>query len=180
LSTEQFIKLRNLTVPPSPETAWPVVTFDDGVTFHLNGQTIEVTHVEPAHTDGDSFVYFREADVLHTGDTYFSGMYPYFDVSSGGRFEGMVSATDRALAMAGPKTRIIPGHGPLSTRADLEGTRKMLLTVRDRVRKLIRDGLGRDEVIAAKPTEDFDAVYGGGFMTPPIFVGLVYDSLKAR
>lgn len=178
LSTEQFVALRKLTVPPAPEVAWPVITFEDGVTLHLNGQTIEAIHVPPAHTDGDSFVHFREADVLHTGDTYFSGMYPYFDASSGGRFEGMIAATDRALAMVGPKTRIIPGHGPLSSRKELAATRTMLATIRDRVRKMIDEGRSREEVIAAEPTADFDAVYGGGFMNPPLFVGLVYDSLK--
>jgi len=178
LSTEQFIALRKRTVPPSPEVAWPVITFQDGVTLHLKGQTIEAIHVPPAHTDGDSFVHFREANVLHTGDTYFSGMYPYFDASSGGRFEGMIAATDRALALAGPKTRIIPGHGPLSNRAELEATRTMLVAIRDRVRKMIDEGRSREEAIAAKPTADFDAVYGGGFLKPPLFVGLVYDSLK--
>jgi glyoxylase-like metal-dependent hydrolase (beta-lactamase superfamily II) len=178
LSTKQFIALRNLTIPPSPEDAWPVVTFEDGVTLHLNGQTIDVIHVEPAHTDGDAFVYFREADVLHLGDTYFAGFYPYFDASSGGLIDGVIAATDRALALAGPDTRIVPGHGPLSNRAALEGTRTMLVTIRDRVRKMIDEGRSRDEILAAKPTAEFDAVYGGGFMKPDLFVGLVYDSLK--
>jgi len=178
LSTEQFQAIRNRTIPASPRSAWPVVTFEDGLTLHLNGQTIEVTHVDPAHTDGDSIVYFREADLLHMGDTYFSGMYPYIDTSSGGDVDGMIAAADRGLAIAGAKTRIIPGHGPLSSREDLVGTREMLVSVRDLVRKLIAEGLDRDQVIARKPSKDSDGEYGGGFMKPDVFVGIVFDSLK--
>lgn len=178
LSTEQFQAIRNRKIPASPKAAWPVVTFEDGVTLHLNGQTIEVIHVEPAHTDGDSIVYFREADLLHMGDTYFSGMYPFIDTSSGGRIDGMIAAADRGLAIAGPKTRIIPGHGPLSSRQELSETREMLISVRDRVRKLIDEGLDRDRVVAGKPSNDFDGAYGGGFMTPDVFVGIVFDALN--
>jgi len=178
LRTEQFQALRNRTIPASPKSAWPVVTFEEGVTLHLNGQTIEVTHVEPAHTDGDSIVYFREADLLHMGDVFFSGMYPFIDTSSGGRIDGMIAATNRGLALAGPKTRIIPGHGPLSTREDLEATKEMLVSVRDHVRKWIAEGLDRDQVIAKKPSRDFDTAFGGGFMSPDLFVGIVFDSLK--
>jgi glyoxylase-like metal-dependent hydrolase (beta-lactamase superfamily II) len=178
LSTDQFQAIRNRKIPASPEAAWPVVTFEDGVTLHLNGQTIEVNHVEPAHTDGDSIVYFREADLLHMGDTFFSGIYPFIDTSSGGRIDGMIAAADRGLAIAGPKTRIIPGHGPLSSREDLAGTREMLISVRDRVRKLIDEGLDRDQVIASKPSKDSDGQYGGGFLKPDVFVGIVFDSLQ--
>ncbi len=180
LSSEQFMAIRNRKIPASPRAAWPVVTFEDGVTLHLNGQTIEAIHVESAHTDGDSIVYFREADLLHMGDTYFAGMYPFIDTSSGGGIDGMIAASGRGLAIAGPKTRIIPGHGPLSTREDLSKTREMLISVRDHVRKLIDEGLDREQVIAGKPSQDFDGEYGGGFMSPDLFVGIVFDSLKSR
>jgi cyclase len=180
LSTEQFQAIRNRTIPASSQLAWPVVTFEDGVTLHLNGQTIEATHVDPAHTDGDSIVYFREADLLHMGDTFFSGMYPFIDTSSGGRIDGMITAADRGLAIAGPKTRIIPGHGPLSNRQDLAGTREMLISVRDRVRILMDEGLDRDQVIARQPSKDSDGQFGGGFMKPDVFVGIVFDSLKSK
>jgi glyoxylase-like metal-dependent hydrolase (beta-lactamase superfamily II) len=180
LSTEQFQAIRNRTTPASPRAAWPVVTFEEGLTLHLNGQTIEAIHVEPAHTDGDSIVYFREADLLHMGDTFFSGMYPFIDTSSGGRIDGMIMAADRGLALAGPKTRIIPGHGPLSRPEDLEATRDMLISIRDRVRNLIGEGLDRDQVVERKPSQAFDEVFGGGFMSPDLFVGIVYDSLRAE
>jgi len=178
LSSEQFQAIRNRTIPASPKAAWPVVTFEEGVTLHLNGQTIEVTHVDPAHTDGDSIVYFREADLLHMGDTYFSGMYPFIDTSSGGRIDGMIAAAERGLAIAGPKTRIIPGHGPLSNREGLSGTLEMLISVRDRVRNLMAEGLDRAQVIEKKPSRSFDGNYGGGFMKPDVFVGIVFDSLE--
>ncbi len=180
MSSDQFRPPPRRNVPASPEVAWPVITFEDGVTLHLNGQRIEAIHVAPAHTDGDSIVYFHEADLLHMGDTYFSGMYPYIDASSGGTLDGMIAAADRGLAIAGPKTRIIPGHGSLATRADLEATQKMLVSIRDRVLKLIEFGQSRNEVIAAKPTRAFDEKWGNGFIKPDSFAGIAYDALESR
>jgi cyclase len=180
VSSDQVRPLDGRRTPASPEAAWPVVTFEDGVTLHLNGQTIEAIHVESAHTDGDSIVYFHEADLLHMGDTFFAGMYPFIDTSSGGAIDGMIAAADRGLAIAGPATRIIPGHGPLSNRADLEVTRNMLVSIRDRVLKLIEGGQNRDQVIAAKPTKAHDEKWGGGFIKPDVFAGIVYDGLEGR
>ncbi|MBJ18653.1 MAG: MBL fold metallo-hydrolase [bacterium] len=178
LSTDQVMAAGSRKIPAAPPIAWPVLTFGDGITLHLNGHTIEVRHVGPAHTDGDSIVRFVEADVLHLGDTFFSGIYPFFDTSSGGHIDGMIAAADRGLALAGPGTRIIPGHGPLSTAEDLKKTREMLGSVSDRVRKMIGEGLDKEAVIAARPTREFDATFGGGFMTPDRFTGIVYDSLS--
>jgi glyoxylase-like metal-dependent hydrolase (beta-lactamase superfamily II) len=180
MSSEQFMAAMGRPIPPSPKEALPVVTFEEGVTLHLNGQTIEAIHVAPAHTDGDSLVYFREADVLHMGDTFFAGMYPFFDASSGGRIDGMIDAVTRGLEIAGPKTRIIPGHGPLSSRSELEATREMLVEVRDRVRLLVQQGMDRETAIAARPARAFEERYGGGFMTADRFVGLVYDNLRTE
>jgi len=180
LSSDQVMAAADRTIRASPAIAWPVVTFEEGLTLHLNGQTIEVLHVDPAHTDGDSIVRFVEADVLHLGDTFFAGLYPFFDSSSGGRIDGMIAAADRGLALAGPATRIIPGHGPLSNAKDLRRSRDMLISVRDRVRNLIAQGLDRQAVIRARPSQEFDATYGGGFMTPDRFVGIVYDNLSAE
>jgi len=180
MSTEQFMAAMGQKIPPSPEVAWPVVTFQDGVTLHLNGQTISAIHVDPAHTDGDTIVHFQPADLIHAGDTFFNGMYPFFDQSSGGRIEGMIAAAERVLALAGPETRIIPGHGPLASPGDMERTRKMLVSVSDRVRKEIGEGRSREEVIASRPSKGYDGDFDGGFMTPDRFVGLVYDSLLAE
>ncbi len=177
LSTEQFMKAFNRTVPPSPEAALPVVTFQDSITFHWNGDEIQVIHVEPAHTDGDSVLYFKKANVLHTGDTYFNGMYPFIDAGSGGSIDGMIRAADRTLKFGDDQTKIIPGHGPPSNKAGLREFQAMLKTARDRIQKLVNEGKTRDEIIAAKPTKDLDEKWGKGFMQPDRWVGIVYDGM---
>jgi glyoxylase-like metal-dependent hydrolase (beta-lactamase superfamily II) len=111
------------------------------------------------------------------GDVFFNGGYPFIDTSSGGRVDGVIAAADRVLAAVGEKTRIIPGHGPLATKADLQAYRDVVKTLRDRIATLKAEGKSRDEVIAAKPTADHDAKWGGGFMKGDTFTGLVYDSL---
>jgi glyoxylase-like metal-dependent hydrolase (beta-lactamase superfamily II) len=180
MSTDQFQNNLSDTVKASPAGALPVVTFTDAVTFHLNGEEVHAFHVAPAHTDGDAVVHFRRADVVHMGDTYFNGLYPYVDLSSGGSVDGMIAAADRVLAMAGERTRIIPGHGPLSGRAELRAYRDMLATVRDRVRALAREGKTLEQVLAARPSAEFDARWGQGFMKPESFVRIVYQSVAGR
>ena len=178
MSSEQFIATFQRTTPPSPESALPVVTFAEGVTFYWNGEEIRVFHVPPAHTDGDSIVQFVKADVVHMGDTFFNGFnYPFIDVSSGGRVDGVIGAADRVLAAVSDKTRIIPGHGPLATKADLLVYRDSVKLLRDRIAKLKAEGKSKDAVIAAKPTADYDAKWGQGFIKPDVFTGLVFDSL---
>ena len=178
MSVEQFNATFNRKTPPAPESALPVLTFTDAVTLHWNGDDIQVTHVPPAHTDGDAYVRFVRADVVHMGDLFFNGGYPFVDVSSGGRIDGVIAAADQVLAATGEKTRIIPGHGPLASRADLQAYRDTLRTLRDRIAKLKAEGRSRDEVIAARPTADHDAELGTGFMKGDVFTGLVYDSLR--
>jgi cyclase len=178
MSTEQFIEAFGEKVAPSPRKALPVVTFNDTVTFHLNGQEIHAFHLPPAHTDGDSVVLFKKADVIHTGDLYFNGLYPFIDTSSGGNVDGVIAAADRILALAGEKTRIIPGHGPTASRADMVVYRDMLRSVRDKIAPLVKAGQTLEQVLAAKPTQAHDAKWGGGFLKPDQFVGIVYASLK--
>jgi cyclase len=177
MSKEQFSEAFQRTTPASPEGALPVVTFADAITFHWNGDEIRVYHVAPAHTDGDSIVQFVKADVVHMGDLFFNGSYPYIDVSSGGRVDGVIAAADRALAATTDKTRFIPGHGALGTKADLLAYRDTVKTLRDRIAKLKAEGKTRDAVIAAKPTADYDAKWGQAFMKPDVWTGIVYDSL---
>jgi len=177
MSTEQFIEAFGMKVPPSPEKALPVVTFDNAVTLHINGDEIHAFHVPPAHTDGDAVVHFRRADVIHMGDLYFNGMYPFIDVASGGSFAGMIVAADRALALAGEKTRVIPGHGPVGGRAELRAYRDMLVTVRDRLKPLVQAGKTPAEVAAAKPTADLDAKWGQGFLKPEQFLGIALQAM---
>jgi glyoxylase-like metal-dependent hydrolase (beta-lactamase superfamily II) len=175
LSTEQFVEYFNRRVPASPKEALPVVTFNENVTFHYNGDEIHAFHVDPAHTDGDSVVYFRRANVIHTGDLYVS-TYPFIDLSSGGSINGFIAAANRMLDVANPETKIIRGHGPISNEKELEEYRDMLLMVRDRVLSQIRVGKTLDEIIASKPTAEFDATRRGQ-RSPDDFVRTVYQSL---
>lgn len=177
MSTEQVIAALGDTVPASPHAALPVVTFADAVTFHVNGDEVHAFHVPPAHTDGDAVVHFRRANVVHMGDTYFNGVYPFVDLSSGGDVEGVIAVADRVLALADDSTRIIPGHGALSSRAELRAFRDMVATVRDRIAARIAAGETLEQVKAARPTADLDARWGRGFTTPERFVETVYQSL---
>lgn len=180
MSVDQFIEAFDREIPASPEAALPVVTFNDEVTFHLNGDTIRAFHVPPAHTDGDSIIHFQEADVVHMGDVFFNGGYPFIDLSSGGSVDGVLAAVNRVLAMTDADTRFIPGHGPLGSRQDLVAYRDMLQEVRARVAALVAEGKSLGEVQTAKPTEDLDETWGGGFIDGEGIVGIVYGSLTAE
>lgn len=180
MSTDQFSKVFNRTTPASPKGALPVVTFTDAVTFHLNGDEINAVHIPPAHTDGDALVWFKRANVIHMGDTYFNGRYPFIDLESGGSLEGVIGAADRALGLANDSTRIIPGHGELSNKAELARYRDVLVAARDRVKKLIAEGKTLDQIIAAKPMAEYDDRMGKGFIDPERFLRTVYTSLGGK
>ena len=180
MSVEQFIAAFNMRTEPAPEIARPVITFTDSVIFHLNGEEIHVFHVSRAHTDGDSIVHFTGANVIHVGDAYFSNMYPFIDAATGGRIDGVIAAADLVLPLIDSRTKVIPGHGRLSNRAELREYRDMLVDVRGRMQKLIDTGLSRDEIIAAKPTGDLDEKWGGGFLKPNVWVGIVYDGMTGN
>ena len=178
MSSEQKLQALDRTVPPSPQKALPVLTFTDSATLHFNGEAVTMTHIPPAHTDGDTLVMFPNANVMHTGDIWFNGVYPFIDVDAGGSIDGMIAAVDRILGMVKDDTKIIPGHGPLGTSTELRKYREMLVKVRDNVQKLIDEGKSREEAIAANPTAEFDADWGKGGMSPEVFTRVVYDSLK--
>ncbi|HRC86077.1 MAG TPA: MBL fold metallo-hydrolase [Thermoanaerobaculia bacterium] len=178
LSTEQFMPRFNEKVPPSPAIALPVVTYNDSVTFHVNGEEIYAFHVPPAHTDGDSIVFFRKANVVHMGDVFFNGLYPFIDVDSGGSISGVIAAVDRVLAMVGDDVKLIPGHGPLAGKKELAAYRAMLAAVRDNVAKLVAAGKSEADVLAAKPTAAFDETWGKGFLKPEVFTQIVFASVS--
>jgi len=180
MSAEQFMTSFPNVVPASPSGALPVVTFTDAVTFYYNGDSISAFHVPPAHTDGDVIVWFRHANVIHMGDTFFNGRYPLVDLASGGSSDGFIVAADRVLALSDANTKIIPGHGPLGDRVALQAFRTMMTTVRDRIKQAIAAGRTLDQVKAAKPTADFDAVWGNGRITPTMFVEILYQDLSRR
>jgi len=177
MSTEQFMAAFNQRVPPSPAVARPVVTFPTRTTFRLNGDVVQIVHVENAHTDGDSIVHFTNANVIHTGDTYMKDVYPFIDVSSLGSIDGFIASADAVLSRADASTKIIPGHGALASKADLQRFHDMLVAVRGKIQALIDQGMSEDEVVAARPTAEFDAAWGQGFMTPENFTRFSYQSL---
>lgn len=178
MSSNQFIKAFNRKVEPAPEAALPVITFGEGVNFHWNGDVLRVRHQPNAHTDTDSFVQFKAANVIHTGDLYFAGMYPFIDASSGGSITGVIAAADQILKVADVNTKIIPGHGKLSNKAELTEYRDMLKLVESRISKMIAEGKTRLQIVEAKPTADLDEKWGGGFMKPDKWVSIVYDGLN--
>ncbi len=179
MSSEQLIALAGNASrqKAAPRVALPAVTVPGDITFHINGDEVHAFHVPRAHTDGDLIVHFRQSDVVHMGDVSFNGMYPFIDISSGGSVAGVIAAYDRVLALAGESTRIIPGHGHLATRADLQAARGMLVATTQRAQDLRRAGKSDAEIRAAKPSAEFDAVYGGGFIKPDIFVQQILAGL---
>jgi len=177
LSSVQQMKAFNSTFPAAPKGAIPTKTFAEKDGMKLNGVTLSMAHYEPAHTDTDIWIHFVEANVLHTGDTWFNGFYPFIDYSTGGSINGMIKAADRNLATAGPDTIIIPGHGPIGNRKQLQEFRDVLIYSRDAVATLKQQGKTLTEVVAAKPTEKYDSTYGTGFMKPEVFLGLVYQGV---
>jgi glyoxylase-like metal-dependent hydrolase (beta-lactamase superfamily II) len=178
MAAPQYTAFFDRTAPASAEVARPVVTFADSLTIHLDGETITAFHVASAHTDGDAIVRFARANVVQMGDLFFSGQYPFIDLTSGGTVAGTIRAADAVLALADSATRIIPGHGPVVGRERLEAYRAMLAGVRDAVARLVDDGADLEAVLAARPTAAFDAAWGGGWMKPEQFVGIVYQDAK--
>ncbi|HEU5468550.1 MAG TPA: MBL fold metallo-hydrolase, partial [Steroidobacteraceae bacterium] len=174
MSVEQFNKFFERATPASPPKALPVVTFNDSMSFFLNGDEIRGVHAAHAHTDGDVFIHFRRANVIHTGDLVFAGRYPFIDLDSGGSVDGVVAAVDRMLALADEKTRVIPGHGDVTDKAGLAAYREMLVTTSRRVRELARSGKSIEEVLAAKPNADYDEKQGWAFITPERYARILY------
>lgn len=170
-------ELLGLHFDPAPAAARPTETFTDTHTLQANGEEVELGYIPPAHTDTDIYVLYTKANVLHMGDTFFNGMYPFIDAGTGGRLNGMIASADRALTVVDTATTIVPGHGPLADRDALSKYRDVLVTVRDRVQELKLGGRTLEEVVAAKPTADLDATWGQGFMQPNDFVGIVYNTL---
>lgn len=177
LSSEQIVARTGERTPPMPKAGLPVVTFNDAIDFHINDETIHAFHVPNAHTDGDSIIHFRQADVFHMGDVLFSGMYPFIDVDSGGSIDGMIAALEKAVAHSRSGTRFIPGHGPLIGQAEVKEHVEMLRTVRDRVAKLKAEGQSLEDIQTAAPTADLDETWGGGFIKGTDLVAFVYNSL---
>lgn len=168
------------TTRAAPQAALPVVTFTEDVTFHLNGDELHAFHVEDAHTDTDAVVHFRRANVVHMGDTFFRGRFPFIDTASGGSIDGLIAGVGRALAVMDADTRVIPGHGEVGSREDLRAYRDALKTMRDRVARMMAAGSSLEEVQAARPASDFAAAWGQGEEAERPFVATLWASLGGR
>lgn len=180
MSTDQFMGAVGSTVPALPPGALPEITFTRRLTFYWNSDNIRIFHIANAHTDGDAIVHFGRANVVHMGDTYFNGMYPFVDVDTGGTIDGMIAVADEVLALSNVGTRIIPGHGALSNRGELLTYRNMMSGIREAVVDLIARGHSREAVIAARPSARYDEVWGGGLLDADTFVGHVFNSLMGH
>jgi cyclase len=164
-----------------PAAALPVLTYTDSMTLRFNGEEIYIYHPEPAHTDGDSIIYFRHANVMHVGDVPSSLRYPNIGVNEGGSVDGMLAAARQVMKIANENTKIIPGHlGPVVGFKEIQQQLEMFTAVRERVLSAIRAGKTLEEVVASKPTADFDSGRMGGAITPDRFVALVYTDMSRR
>ena len=177
LRTGAFIEAFKAKLPALLKAGLPVVTFSEDISFHLNGDTVHAIHVPHAHTDGDSFIYFEKANVIHAGDLFFNGFYPFIDVSHGGSLKGMIQGIDRVLALADDNTKIIPGHGPMGDKAQLASCRDMLSIAYERLRKLKDDGKTAQEAAAAKPLADLEDTWGDGLFTGDRWIEIIYPGV---
>ncbi|MBX3702747.1 MAG: MBL fold metallo-hydrolase [Steroidobacteraceae bacterium] len=174
MSVEQFSEFFQHTTPPSAPGALPVVTFSEDLSLHVNGDELRGMHVANAHTDGDVFIHFRKANVIHTGDLVFHAMYPFIDLDSGGSVAGVIAAVDRMLALADEHTRVIPGHGKVTDRNGLETYRNLLVTSRERMRERVKAGRTLEQVLAEKPFADYDGTLAWGFITAERYIQILY------
>ncbi len=173
MSGEQLIAFLGARQPAASKAGLPVVTVPTELRLHLNGEEIHAFHAPRAHTDGDLIVHFTRDGVVHMGDLFFNGIYPFIDASSGGNAEGVIAAADRVLALGDERLRIIPGHGPLADKAALRAYRDMLATVVQRIKEQRRAGKSDAEIAAAAPAAEFDERWGKGFIKADRFVAMM-------
>jgi glyoxylase-like metal-dependent hydrolase (beta-lactamase superfamily II) len=172
--------LTGAKTPPAPPAALPSDTYTSFSKIRLEGRVADLKHIANAHTDGDTYVWFKTANVLSTGDTFTNGRYPNIDFANGGNIKGMIAATDAYLKLVNARTKIVPGHGPLADRAALMEYRAMLISAHDRMTKLVKEGKSEDDVVMAKPFADFDAKWAPTELASKDFIRVVYHSLADK
>ncbi len=166
-----------MVVPPAATGALPVITFSDKVALHLNGEAASITHMQPGHTDGDTIIHWPAANVVHTGDTFVNGRFPFIDVGSGGTLKGIINTAETVLALCDDKTKIIPGHGPLAAKADLARFHAMLVTARERATAAKAAGKTAEQWVASKPLAEYDAEWGQSFIKTDMFAQIVFGAI---
>ena len=174
LSETTRVEAWNFTFPPSPKGALPAKVFQTELKLHINGESLALKYYPPAHTDSDIAIEFSEADILHVGDTWWNGHFPFIDANTGGSIDGMIRAAEANVARVSDHTIVIPGHGPVGNKAGLIEFRDMLVTIREKVAALKKQGRSLDEVLTEKPTADFDEKWGGFVIKGDSFTKLVY------
>ncbi|MBL0742500.1 MBL fold metallo-hydrolase [Chryseolinea lacunae] len=177
MSKEQVNRM-NMKVPPREKDALPVVTFADKLNIHFNDEDIELVHFDPAHTDGDVAVHFKKANVYHMGDMFVTYGYPFIDISSGGSINGIISSLDKVLGMMDDQSKVIPGHGELSTKADVKKFRDRLADIRDQVAAALKKGKKKEDIPGLGITDKYEEEWGKGFLKGKDFVLMIADSLK--
>ena len=166
-------------IPAQPDYAWPIITFQEGLKLHLDGETVGAIHVHNAHTDGDTIVIFYESNVVHMGDVMFAGRWPFIDIDGGGSVDGYIAALDKIYAVTDENTKVIPGHGPLSTEADIKALHDKILEAKALVEPLVAAGSTIDEVVAAKPLADISDGWGTGFINDDFMAATIARDLGA-
>jgi cyclase len=177
LSSAQDVPFVGLRDGRYPEQALPTVTYSSTMALHQGSHRLTLANYGSAHTDGDTIIYIAPVNVVVVGDIFSNAFYPIIDLASGGSIDGLILSVDRILAQTDEQTKIVPGHGPVATRADLQAYRDMLAQVRQRIKALITAGKTIDEAVAGAPTKDFDAKWGRGYVTPDVFTKIVFSSL---
>jgi cyclase len=177
MSSVQDVPFTGIRDGRYPAQALPTVTYSSSMALHQGSQQLTLVNYGPSHTDGDTVIYISPANVAVVGDIFSNHVYPIIDLASGGSIDGMIQSLDRILAQTDEQTKIVPGHGPLATRADLQGYRDMLAQIRQRIKVLIAAGATIDGAVAAAPTKDFDSAWGGGYVTSEVFIRMVFTSL---
>ena len=177
MSVDNFLEAFNAEIPASPPVALPMITLTEEITFHLNNDTVTLFHVPDAHTDGDSIILFEENNVVHAGDTFFNGFYPFIDISTGGTLKGQRDAASAILERIDDNTKIIPGHGPLASKADLMAYRDMLSSAYEALSALKSQGMSAEEAVAAKPLADLEAEWGNGIFPGDRWIEIIYGGV---
>ena len=168
------------TVPPSPKAALPVVTFTSDIKFYFNQEEIEVLHIQNAHTDGDGIIFFKNANVVHMGDTYFTGRYPFIDLSSGGSISGVIKGVEFVLSIIDENTKIIPGHGHLSNKTELSEYLDMLQNVKSETENMMQKGKGFQEIVDSEVLKKYEPKYGKGSLNRNKFLSIIYEDLAKK